>query len=298
MKIKLSICIPNYNRPDFLYKNLYEIGKQANEQVEVCVSDDCSSESVDDVIKKIKTKFPKLKLSYKKQKTNLGFDRNVLFVVEMAKGEYCWLLSNDDVLMPRGVERVIKYLKSNAAANLLLVNYRRFDKVLNQVTAERMIDLNKDIYFEDRNEFWFYKTNSSYFKNLGVNTLTMSCNVFKRAKWLECAKKVKEFIGHNFIHVFVISEIILSGDVGFISKPQVSYLSNNHRTWPNDIWKDYNNILLAHLRDIGYDKSKVMQLTKIQKEYETREAITKNKPLMFVYGLLLKCLKVVKNLIK
>lgn len=298
MKTRLSICIPNYNRPDFLLKNLDELGKQASESIEVVVSDDCSPENVDHVIKIIKKQHPKLKLVYKRQKKNLGFDLNVLEVVRMASGQYCWLLSNDDVVMPNALNTVLKFLDSKKDIRLLLVNYQRFDKVLNQVTAEQMIGIKDDLLFDDKDKFWFYKTKNSYFKSLGVNTLTMSCNIFNRDQWIKSSEKISAYIGHNFIHVFVIATLIGDGQIGYIGKPQVSYLSNNHRTWPNDIWKDYNQVLLGYMREIGFNKKEIDVLQKIQREYEQREALTKNLFLMTIYRLILKTLSFLRRLVK
>lgn len=40
--MKISICIPQYNRIAFLLKNLEYIAKQTYSNIEVVISDDCS----------------------------------------------------------------------------------------------------------------------------------------------------------------------------------------------------------------------------------------------------------------
>jgi hypothetical protein len=83
--------------------------------------------------------------------------------------------------------------------------------------------------------------------------------------------------------------------VYFISKPQIQYLSNNHRVWPNDIWKDYNSVLLNYLLKIGYSKANINLMRKQQSEYEKREAMSKSK---IISGLYVFALKVYNRLFK
>ena len=56
---KLAICIPNYNRLENLKRLMIEIIRQItenqlHEQVQVCVSDDCSRENPEEIINWIK----------------------------------------------------------------------------------------------------------------------------------------------------------------------------------------------------------------------------------------------------
>lgn len=288
MKPLLSVCIPNYNRADYLYRNISAIALQIEEStpVEVVVADDKSKEDIDAVIKKLKEEYPELTLRYYRNKINLGFDLNVINVVKKAEGKFCWLLSNDDTIKLGGITRIIDEIKDSNKIKLFLVNYERFDKLLNTITAEKMINLSKDNIYTDPNDFWFTKIDGSYFKVLGVNTITMSCNVFDRKEWMKSLSQAKDFVGHNFIHVFCIASIATRGEIKFIAKPQVRYLANNHRTWPNDIWKDYNLVLLNFLISLGFNEKNVDKLRNIQREYEQREGLTKNYFLVSIFRFL------------
>src|SRR3989344_590548 len=103
----LSICIPNYNRADLLLNNLRSIGKQAVPQIEVVITDDCSTENILGSISTIKKEFPKLKLTFETNQKNLGFDKNVLHVINTESGKYFWLLSNDDELIPGAIKFIL-----------------------------------------------------------------------------------------------------------------------------------------------------------------------------------------------
>lgn len=270
----LSICIPNYSRPEFLLKNLQAIVKQNIKNLEIVVSDDRSPEDIKNIIKKFQQKYPRINLRFKRQPINLGFDKNVLATVAMARGQYCWLLSNDDLILPGGINQVVKTIKQNPKTSLIVINYQRFDQILNKVTSKKMISLKNDRLFKDASKFFFYKTPESYFNILGLNTLTMSIDIFKRDLWQKEVKHLKSFIGHNFIHFFIIASIIKTNPtIYFISQPKLHYTANNHRIWSTLIWRDIRTVFLDHLLNIGYDKDSVLKLKKTLKRNDVNERI-------------------------
>jgi len=97
--MKLSICIPQYNRIDFLLKSLHLIEQQTYPELEVIVSDDCSTDTTQEEIERLVPgyKFP---LIYKRNTINLGYDRNFRQSIELASGEYVIVIGNDDSINP------------------------------------------------------------------------------------------------------------------------------------------------------------------------------------------------------
>lgn len=281
----LSICIPTNNRSSFLQKNLLAVGQMATKDIEIIIGDDASTDNTSEIIEKFKKDYPSLKLTVKRFKNRVFFDRIVLAMVEAAKGEFCWLLGDDDLPKKGSIGRILGIIKKNPNLALIHLNYSRYDNLLKKVTAVRMVNgISKDIHFEKFEDYYFKPIKNSYFKFLGTHTITMSSDVVNRKMWLKAASKLKKYIGHNFIHSFVIGTMIKEkSSIYFVAKPQVQYLSNNHRIWPNDIWKDYNNVLLGYLESIGYPKNKIGIVKEQQKEYEQREKLTKNKLVTFLY---------------
>ena len=199
-----------------------------------------------------------------------------------------WLISDDDIPRNDSLKEVFEIIKNYPDTSLIHLNYSRFDNLLKKVTAEKMVgDIYKDIYFTDPSEFLFKPVNKGYFKFLGTNVITMSTDVVNRKKWLEASKGLEKFVGHNFIHSFIIFNMIEKyPKIYYVSEPIVRYLSNNHRVWPNDIWKDYNSVLLGYLEGIGYPGDKIAKMRESQKEYERKEAVIKNTYLSYLYQLL------------
>lgn len=98
--IKLSICIPTYNRAAQLLNCLQSIismRKPKGFQFEVCISDNGSNDNTKEIILNAKKD---LNINYNRNESNLGIPRNFVKVVSMAVGEFIWLIGDDDLLLP------------------------------------------------------------------------------------------------------------------------------------------------------------------------------------------------------
>ena len=122
-KYKLSICIPNYNRSKYLKNCLNSIflaKSQSSLEFEVCISDNNSSEKISPIIRYFKKK--KLKINYSKNKKNLGFGANFLKVVNMACGEFIWVIGNDDLLYKNALKKLDSLFSMNKEVDFFFIN--------------------------------------------------------------------------------------------------------------------------------------------------------------------------------
>lgn len=98
----ISICIPHYNRAEYLIKVLDTIKEQSYKSIEVIISDDCSKDNsssvIPEYIKNIETPGDQIKFKYIRQPKNLGYDGNLRASLEAGLGEYLFILGNDDAL--------------------------------------------------------------------------------------------------------------------------------------------------------------------------------------------------------
>ena len=119
----LSICIPNYNRSKYLNNCLNSIllaKSLSSLKFEICISDNGSKENITSVINHYKKKG--LKINYKKNKKNLGFGANFYKVVKMAKGEFIWLIGNDDLLYVYALKELEKLFYKNKDVDFYFIN--------------------------------------------------------------------------------------------------------------------------------------------------------------------------------
>lgn len=111
--MRISICIPQYNRIDLLVKSLKMIEKQSYDDIEICISDDCS---VDDTVEKIAelSKNYRYPIVFHRFPQNMGYDRNYRKCIEMASGDYAFVIGNDDSIYgENSIEFLVNFLNKN-----------------------------------------------------------------------------------------------------------------------------------------------------------------------------------------
>jgi len=255
----LTIAIPTYNRPLFLDKALEGIAEQITPEMEIVISDDGSKDNTEEIVKGWQTKLPNQIIYYKKP-VNERFDKNLITAIEKASGEYCWFMSDDDMLVPGAIKRVIDELKSDNKDKFILLNYSRFDNDAQKVTIERMMEFNDRSFTLE--EFLSTKSPNSFFDFFGKNIIYMSVFIFPRKYWLKYVDECKKYSGINFIHCFVFLHILKKENlpIRYISKPYVLYRSGNIRAWGNNIWKDFNNKFLGEALAIGVSRKIIKKM--------------------------------------
>lgn len=109
MQPLLSICIPTYNRCRYLPETLDSILSQATPEVEIVISDNASTDATQKVVAEYTTKYKNI--YYERAESNKGPDANFLRVVSLAKGDYCWLLSDDDTVKPGSISKILQEIR-------------------------------------------------------------------------------------------------------------------------------------------------------------------------------------------
>lgn len=119
---RLSLCIPTYNRAPYLEgaiaSGLREAASQPPGSVEVIVCDNASSDETPKVIARLRASNPGLLAC--RNSRNLGFDQNYLRCLQEAKGEFVWIMGDDDVWSPGSVARVMAEIEAGMDACLCL----------------------------------------------------------------------------------------------------------------------------------------------------------------------------------
>lgn len=119
----ISICIPTYNRPRSLENclNSISISKKniPNFNFEVCISDN----SNDDLSEQVVNKYKKiLHIKYNKNEKNLGFGINALKSINLASGEFSWMMGDDDLILPNTLSDLEDILNKNKDKDYFFIN--------------------------------------------------------------------------------------------------------------------------------------------------------------------------------
>ena len=109
-KVLLSFCIPTYNRPERIYKILKQLVNLKTNEIEIVIGDDNpSSKKTEEVV----NKFVDSRISYFRNKENLGMDGNLLMVIKKAKGDFIFLLMDDDNVAKENIYWILDFIKNN-----------------------------------------------------------------------------------------------------------------------------------------------------------------------------------------
>lgn len=114
-KICFSICITSYNRVNELKRLLGSIdSKEYITSLEVVVSEDKSPkrEEIREVVENFSKNSP-YTVIFNSNVDNLGYDRNLGKLKELASGKYIIYMSDDDAFVPGVLDRYLKYLEIN-----------------------------------------------------------------------------------------------------------------------------------------------------------------------------------------
>ncbi|MFH0976226.1 MAG: glycosyltransferase family 2 protein [Spirochaetota bacterium] len=104
----VSIALATFNGEKFLREQLDSIYDQTYKNIEIIVSDDCSSDETVEILNEYSKKFG---LKYHINNKNIGFVKNFEAAILKCKGEYIALADQDDIWMPDKIERLVSEIE-------------------------------------------------------------------------------------------------------------------------------------------------------------------------------------------
>lgn len=209
----LTICIATYNRADFIAETLRSITNQLNTYVEVLIVDGNSTDNTKDIVKKFSAD-PRVR--YINLGVKGGIDKDYCKAVEFAKGDYCWLFSDDDIMHPGAIDQVISYCKSGYS--LIVLNSKLLDKKLTKEILDKLILIRKDKIFNSRDLSLLFQCCIGYMSFIG-------CVVIDRRLWMRREKN--SYFGTEFIHLGIIFQDFLPKKALVVAKPMISIRYGN-----------------------------------------------------------------------
>lgn len=229
----LSICIATYNRAGYIGETLEAILDRLPDRVEVIILDGASPDNTSQVIEPFISRSPAVR--YVRENVNSGVDRDFDKAVCVARGEFCWLLSDDDILKPGAVARVLALLEPTL--DLLVVNSKILNADLSVELIPRILEITDDRYYD-------LKSSDSFLAEIGDYLSFIGGVVIRRSRWLE--RERERYFGTLFIHVGVIFQAPL-GHVRVVADPLILIRYGNAMwtsrgfeiwmfKWPDLIW--------------------------------------------------------------
>lgn len=223
--VRLSICIATFNRARFIGKTLDSILCQIEDGVELVIVDGASPDNTAELLARYGTQYPQI--VYRREATNSGVDADYDKAVAYASGDYCWLMTDDDLLKPGAISRVLGAMRS--APDLIVVNAEVRSADLSVVMEERRLGLLADVCYSA-------STRNEFLRDVGAYLSFIGCVVIKRKKWMDRDRTA--YYGSLFIHVGVIFQKPSIDDVVVICDPLIEIRYGNAMWTPRgfEIW--------------------------------------------------------------
>jgi glycosyltransferase involved in cell wall biosynthesis len=242
--VRLSICIPTYNRAPHLNNCLHSIilnQSRSTIDFEVCVSDNCSTDETEKIVSRAQEC---IDIQYQKNKRNLGLAGNFLKVVGMAKGEFVWILGDDDLLMPHALEKLDNLIISHSGSDFFYINsyclasqyIKSFPQPFNTADLPKKLKTFSSCNYSGEMEFMDLIDPKISFDFLGG----MFLSVFRRENWNqnvcildESAIKDGRTFSHfdnTFPHVKIFSKAFANSKAYFNAEP-LSVCLSGVREW-------------------------------------------------------------------
>jgi glycosyltransferase involved in cell wall biosynthesis len=192
--ILLSICIPTYNRPQLLLKNLKKHIQFHSEKVEILISDNSDTDVLDKEIKKLYGDM----VSYYWNEGNVGFDLNLIRCLQRAKGKFVLYLSDEDTINEEVFGGFLSDLESKLGNYALILAH--------------IMDIRKEsnpiFYRYERSE---YKKGYDALTHLFLGITYLSGMIFQKEKII--LTNYQQFIGSQYMQLYLIGLGCLVGDV-------------------------------------------------------------------------------------
>lgn len=139
--LKFSILIPTYNGADTILETLKSIFKQTFTNYEIIIQDDASTDSTEEIIKKINNK----KIRFFKSRRNSGYPKNLEIGKKHISGDILFLMGQDDILARDALEKTYKAFMISQDIGAVTRPYYWFDDDIHKpVRAKKQLNPNKD----------------------------------------------------------------------------------------------------------------------------------------------------------
>jgi glycosyltransferase involved in cell wall biosynthesis len=123
MNPKVSICIPTFNRRDYLKETLDSVFAQTYKDYEIIIVDDGSTDGTEEMIKN--GGYGNLRY-YWQENAGLSAARNKL--INLSPAEFITFIDSDDLLVPDAVERMMKIMEAEGGDVIVYGPYLRIDE--------------------------------------------------------------------------------------------------------------------------------------------------------------------------
>jgi len=236
MTLKLSICIATLNRAVYLRDTLINLKTQITDGIEIILIDGASTDETPQVAQEFQSQFTHF--TYERLPQKGGVDQDYARAVELARGDYVWLLTDDDVIKPGAIAMLLEVIHQHHS--LIILNAEVCNANLQDILLPSRLTFSGQRQYEAG-----LAEQARLLTEVGDYLSFIGGVIIRRDVWAERDKA--RYFGTEFIHVGVIFQAPLPGSVLVIAEPYISIRYGNAQwtlrsleiwmfKWPSLIW--------------------------------------------------------------
>ncbi len=255
MIIKVSIIIPTYNRAYIIEKSLEYVLNQDYQDLEIIISDNCSTDNTYDVVAKY---LKDERVRYFKNSENLGLVGNYnISLKEYASGDFVMFVPDDDILLNKDyVSKAVKYIKKYSLSWIAAGSY--YINIKNRTFRKNVND--KFHIFSNNDFFKFHKWGFDNFAGLTI--------LFDRKKAIKLGGFSDDLYNFDLELMF---KLAVNENVVIMNSAEALYAitdnQSNHLIKDDFMFNGYK--LYENIKKVCFDKKLYKYLDKNTKDYIT-----------------------------
>lgn len=217
-------------------------------QIEIVISDNASTDDTADTIRSFQIKYPWIK--YSRNDSNFEAERNFYRLATLATGDYIWIFGDDDKMEREGIAEILSRIEFGY--DLVITNYSIWSKDFSTLIKQRGIGLRHDRIFNNSNELMkYFGLHLSY-----ISSVIIKKDIFLRTSLTEYELYAE--YGLSFLYA-TYNGIASHCQTIYIASTLVQNRADNYGNW--DWWKYFvtgTSLIFEALSGKGYSKTAII----------------------------------------
>ncbi len=127
----VSILVLTYNQQNYIEETLESISYQTYKNLQIVISDDCSTDLTQKIIQEYQQKHPNIIITHF-NKENIGITKNFSQALLSCTGKYIALLDGDDLFYPSKIEKQVEILEDSSDMALTYHDIKVFNSDIDE----------------------------------------------------------------------------------------------------------------------------------------------------------------------
>lgn len=178
------------------------------DDVELVIVDGGSPDNTEEIVAPYARQYNNVR--YVREKTNSGVDEDYDKAVGYARGRYCWLMPDDDLMRPGAIARILEAIKEDHELILVEAEVRVLD--FSEILERSRTSIAKDRRYGPGDA-------EQLFTDMCDHLTFIGAVIIRREVWQQRDRQA--FFGSLFIHVGVIFQTPAIESALFIAEPQI-----------------------------------------------------------------------------